>query len=439
MLRGGETVLAAVSGGADSVALLSVLRELAPALGLTLHAAHVHHGLRAEADRDARSVEALCARLGVPFHEERIEVRRAPPWEGLEAEARHARYAALGRLARLLGAARIATGHTADDQAETVLMRLLQGAGPRGLRGIAPERGLLIRPLIEVRRAEIEAYLRSGGIGWVEDASNRDSRFLRNRIRHEVLPFLAERWSGIVPSLCRSAALARELVGELERRAEAKLGRLGRRGPAGIVLPVPALAALPEELALEIVRRALATLGVEQPLRAAAHRALRRLLALEAARRPVRIGPLAVERSGRWLRVGPASLLPLRSREWRAPGCLDLPEVGLALEARGFDRPPGYVPPRDPRMAAFDADRLPPVLTVRARRRGDRFTPFGADSERRLKAFLIDAGVPRWERSRVPLLEARGEIVWVAGVRRGRAAPVRPATRRILEVTLRSL
>src|SRR6266850_2204209 len=168
MLRGGEAVLVAVSGGSDSVALLDVLGVLRESLGLTLTVVHVHHGLRPEADAEAEGVRRLCERLGVACHVERVTVRRAPPWDGLEAESRRARHAALERVARVVGAARIATGHTADDQAETVLMRLLQGAGPRGLGGIAPVRGLLIRPLIETRRAAIEEYL--GGRGPISGA-----------------------------------------------------------------------------------------------------------------------------------------------------------------------------------------------------------------------------------------------------------------------------
>ncbi|HET7874810.1 MAG TPA: tRNA lysidine(34) synthetase TilS [Methylomirabilota bacterium] len=440
LCRGGETVLVAVSGGADSVALLDVLSELAPSLQLALHVAHVDHGLRAAAAEDARFVEGLCASLGVPFHLARVEVRREPPWDGLEAEARRARYRALDALARTLHASRIATGHTADDQAETVLMRLCQGSGPRGLAGIAPERGLLIRPLLQVRREEIEAHLRARGLAWVEDTSNRDTRLLRNRIRHEVLPFLAERWGGdVVLRLCRSAALTRAWVIDLERRAGRELDRLGRHGPEGFVLPVEALRALPGELAAETVRRALAALGETRPLRGAAERGLRRLVAAETPRRALRLGPVVVERSGRWLRVGPAALPPLEARTWEVPGQLDLPEIGMRLEARCFERAPDYAPPREPGSVAFDADRVPAALAVRGRRPGDRFVPFGGSPERRLKSLLIDAAVPRWERPRVPLLEAGGEILWVAGLRRGRAAPVDSGTRRILQVTLRAL
>ena len=437
MLRGGEGVLVAVSGGPDSVALLDVLCALRAPLALTLSVAHVHHGLRPEADAEAAAVERFCERLGVPCRVERVTVRRAPPWDGLEAESRRARHAALARAAHAVGAARIATGHTADDQAETVLMRLLQGAGPRGLGGIAPVRGALMSPLIETRRADIVVHLDARGLTAAEDASNRDPHFLRSRIRHDLLPFMAELTGGsVVEALGRSAAAARAVVADLEARARADLERLAVRDPSGLVLDVGPLEAQPLEVAAETIRQAAALLGETRPLRGPAQRALRRLLGETPRRRSVRLGRLVVERSGRRLRVGPPGLPAVAPRAWAAPGALDLPEIGGRLTARVFPRGPDYMVPRERRRAAFDADLLPAALTVRARRRGDVFAPFGAAGLRRLKSFLIDAGVPRWERSRTPLVEAAGDIVWVAGVRRGQRAPITAATTRILELAL---
>ena len=439
MLRGGESVLVAVSGGADSVALLDVLRSLAAEWSLTLHAVHVDHGLRSGAAADADFVRELCAQWHVPVHVERVAVRREPPWEGLEAEARRARYGAFREVARRAGAQRIATAHTADDQAETVLMRILEGAGPRGLAGIAATRGMLIRPLLDARRADVEAHLHARGLAWVEDESNRDPRFLRNRIRHEVLPFLAEAIGpSVVDRLVRSATLVRSMVEDLERAAAHELSRLGARAPEGFVLRVSDLTTLPHELAAETVRCAGRELGHRAALRRHAHEALRRLLEPGLARGCLRMGGLIVERSGRWLRVGSPRLLPLVPRDLLVPGAIALPEIASVLEARCFARPPGYAAPRERRVAAFDADLLPERLHIRARRAGDRFAPFGGPPERRLKSLFIDAGVPRWARPRVPLVEAAGDIVWVAGLRRGAAAPVGPGTRRILEVTLRS-
>src|SRR3989442_377307 len=206
MLGGGESVLVAVSGGADSVALLHVLATLAPAWGLRLHALHVDHGLRADSARDAEFVRRLGERLGIPVDVATVTVERRG---SLEAAARAARYAALAACADRVGAARIALGHTADDQAETALMRVLQGAGLRGLAGIPPVRDRIIRPLIECRRADLVAELRQAGLEWVEDPSNQDPKFLRNRIRHELLPWLIESVSPeIADGLVRVAAAA---------------------------------------------------------------------------------------------------------------------------------------------------------------------------------------------------------------------------------------
>ena len=445
LLRGGETVLAAVSGGADSVALADVLAALHPELGLTVHVLHVHHGLRPEADADAESVRALCERLGLPFHLERVRVRRPGPgeagaaWEGLEAEARRARYAAFRARAAALGASRVATGHTADDQAETVIMRLLAGAGPRGLAGIAPARGLYVRPLLEARRADVLAHLAARGLAWVEDASNRDPAFLRNRIRHDVLPFLAERLDpDVVASLCRGAAAARGVVADLERRAAAALEGAARPGAGGLVIAVSAIATLPGDLAAETLRQAALRVDPRLvALRAPGERALRRLLDPGAPRRPARLGRVTIERSGRWLRVAAGAPAAIETRRFPVPGRVALDELGLVLDAREVPASPAYRFSLDRATVAFDADQLPPCLTVRARRRGDRFTPFGGPGLRRLKSFLIDAAVPRWERDRVPLVEADGEIVWVVGLRRGAGAPVSAGTRRILEVTVR--
>src|SRR5207249_162328 len=306
MLAGGESVLVAVSGGADSVALLHVLATLAPAWGLRLHALHVDHGLRADSARDAEFVRRLGERLGIPVDVATVTVERRG---SLEAAARAARYAALTACADRVGAARIALGHTADDQAETVLMRVLQGTGMRGLAGIPPVRDRIIRPLIECRRADVVAGLHRAGLEWIEDPSNQDPKFLRNRIRHELLPWLTASYGPEMPdALVRVATAARATIRALDRSAAAELER----------------------------------------------------------------------------------------RDVTVPGRVTLPEIGRALEATFHDAE-AFVISDDPGRVAFDADLLPATFVVRPRRSGDRFTPFGG-VERKLKDFLIDAKVPRWER-----------------------------------------
>ena len=432
MLAGGEIVLVAVSGGADSVALLHLLLALAPKWRLRLHVLHVDHQLRAESAADAGFVQALCARLGVPAEVATVAVDRRG---SLEADARAARYAALEACADRVGAERIAVGHTADDQAETVLMRLVQGAGVRGVAGIPPVRGRIIRPLIEIRRSALETELSRAGLAWVDDATNRDPKFLRNRIRHELLPLLADSYNpDVAVSLARLASVARETVTALERTASAELDRLAAWSDGAAALRLDMLRALPRPVAAEVLRQAAARLGSRAPLRAWAHRGLARVLAVPAPRRSFRLGGVTVEVSGPLARLATAPLAALVERPVAVPGRTELPEIGQALEARlvGAD---AYAITREPSRVAFDADELPAPLVVRARRRGERFVAFGG-SERRLKSLLIEAKVPRWDRARVPVVEAGGTIVWVGHLRRGAAGRVTARTRRVLELAL---
>jgi tRNA(Ile)-lysidine synthase len=434
MLAGGETVLVAVSGGADSVSLLSILTALAPAWRLTLHVLHIDHALRPDSGRDAEFVRALGARLDVPVDVERVQVGPG----SVEAAARAARYAALQAWADRLGAARIAIGHTADDQAETVLMRVLSGAGVRGLAAIPPVRARIIRPLIELRRQALREALAEAGLDWVEDPSNRDPKFLRNRIRHELLPLLAASYhADVVPALADVARLARESVQALDHAAAIELARLAAVEADALTLPRAALAALPASIAAEALRQAAARFGSRAPLRAWAHRGLRRVLATAPPRRPFRLGGVIVEVSGDRIRVGARPPQTLTARALAVPGRVELPEIGRALQARLLPAA-GYTVPRTADRVAFDAADLPRALSVRPRRRGDRFHAFGT-GERRLKSLLIDAKVPRWDRARLPIVEANGRILWVAGLRRGAAAPVTPATREIVELSLIAL
>jgi tRNA(Ile)-lysidine synthase len=433
MLAGGDVVLVAVSGGADSIALLHVLHALAPADRLRLHVAHVDHGLRPESGADAAFVRTVGERLGIPVDVLPVTV---PAGGSLEARAREVRYAALEAAADRLGATRIALGHTADDQAETVLMRLLEGAGVRGVAGIPPVRGRIIRPLLGVRRGALRAELERAGLAWVEDPTNRDPKFFRNRVRHEILPLLEDAVAGdVADRLRRVAAAARDAVEALDQVAAGELARLARREDAAIVLPLAALRALPPSVAAEVLRRAAGELGARAPLRAWAHRGLGRILADPPPRRAWRLGGVTVEVSVGLVRLGAGVLAPLPRRPLPVPGAVALPEIGRTLTARLVDAA-GYVVPRDPERVAFDAAALPGPLVVRGRLRGDRFVPYGGPGERRLKTFLIDAKIPRWRRARLPVVEAAGVVVWIGGVRRGAAAPIEHATRQIVELTL---
>ena len=439
MLAGGETVLVGVSGGADSVFLLYCLLTLAPTLGLRLYVVHVNHGLRSDAAADQAFVEELARQWGAPASVERVSI---PVGRGQspEAAARAARYVAFRRAAERVGASRTALGHTADDQAETVLMRLLQGAGPRGIAGIPPVRGPYIRPLLEVRRHQIEAELRRLGVAWREDPTNRDPKFLRNRIRHDLLPFLsASVHPRIAEALCRTGELTRAVITELDALALRELDRLAVIRSREILLSLKELQKLPAGVGEEVLRQALSQLGEEGPFRAWAQHTLRHLLEGEGPAGPYRVGRILLERSMAQLRLSSGSPVRLPERSLSVHGALAFPEVGVLIEAQAFDRPAGYQPPTGLWRVAFDRDQLTGPLSVRSRRPGDSFHPFGAPGSKPLKAFLIDAKLPRWERGRLPLVVAGGEIVWVVGLRRGVAAPVTPVTCRLLELRAISL
>jgi len=304
LLATGQRVLVAVSGGADSVALLAVLRELAdrPGRGYELHVAHLHHGLRPGADADAAFVAELSERWGLPCTVERRDVpaERAAGGEGLEEAARRVRYQFLRETAEQVGAQRVATGHHADDNVETILFRLFRGTHLRGLAGIPAVRALaggpvrLVRPLLEVRRAELEAFCRDRGLSWRRDPTNADAvASRRNFIRHELLPLLRERLNPAVDqAVLRAAKAAGEADAVLAERAAATLSAAKvEAGPGRLVLRAIQLAAAPPA-----VRRAALRLALEEA--GAPLQALNRQHLAELAE--VAVGAPAVMLPGGW-------------------------------------------------------------------------------------------------------------------------------------------
>jgi tRNA(Ile)-lysidine synthase len=378
--------LVAVSGGADSVALLDVLGALAPELRLTLHVVHVHHGLRPEAAADAAFVEAYAARLGCPVATSRVTIE---PGGGRSPEdaARVARHAALGRLAARLGADRIALGHTADDQAETVLMRALQGAGPRGLAGIPIRRGGLIRPLLEADRAAVRAHLAVHGLAHVEDLTNDDPRFLRNRVRHVVLPALARMAGpGLPAALCRLARASRETVEALEALLAPRLAAALQVGPGGWTLSGAALAGLPPGGIRALLRLALTGRTGLPGLRAPHLDALAGLIEGVPGAQVRLPGGVRVERTRAGLFIAPRGPDP-DAVPLAAAGTTLVPWAWLRLETvvdAGLGAGPGAPSPAPPPgsvpragtaglwEASLDADALPAALEVRPWRAGDR-------------------------------------------------------------------
>jgi len=304
MFERGEAVLAAVSGGADSVAMAWALREG----GLCeLHVGHVHHGLRPEGDGDAEFVAALARRWSVPLHAERIDTPAlAAGWGcGIEEAARRGRYDTLAAMAGQAGAGAVAVAHHAGDQAETVLHRIVRGTHLRGVAGMRPKRPLagtiqLVRPLLWARREDIEAVLEAEGLSWRTDHTNRHTEFTRNFLRHEVFPLLRQVNGRVDEALVRLAAAAAEADETLSALAEELLDRAcRRRGPDEVVLRQRPLAKAPPLLASMAMRSALA--GLSAPERAMTQDRYADLLAVLAGAVPAvdLPGSIRAERKGK--------------------------------------------------------------------------------------------------------------------------------------------
>lgn len=431
LLRAGDRVAMAVSGGPDSVALLRLLLELRSELGVVLAVAHFHHGIRgAEADTDQRFVEELARAHGLPLHAAGGDAPAHAAAQGLSLEtaARELRYAWFRRLLLEGTATRVATGHTQDDQAETVLMRLLRGSGTRGLAGIYPlqrvEGGAgdlaIVRPLLGVRRREIEEYLRGLGQEWREDRSNLDLRHLRNRIRHQLLPLLEREYN---PSLTRALAESAELARAEEEYWSGEAQRLLPLVWREDALDLGQLARHPLALQRRLLRAAGESLGLRlnfEHVQGLLH------LALPAgAPGPAR----SCELPGGWVaervrgaihfRQKPAGRSAARpsAAEYEyhlaVPGEVRVAELGTVIRASLF--PLSAAPAGYNRAALWDPRSLAPELVVRNWRAGDRFWPAHTKSPKKVKTLLQERRVQPGERAAWPVVVSGDNIVWVRG------------------------
>jgi len=443
LIERGDRVLVAVSDGPDSVALLSLLASWAPSWGFTLQAAHVNHGLRgAESEEDAEFVRALCERLGVGCVSERVPLTTRGTAGGqiaavgrrhasLQEYARELRYAALARMAERCEASKIALGHTVDDQAETLLMWMLRGSGAGGLAGIPPVRERrFIRPLLEVQRADVLAYLGACGLQFRTDSTNAKPLYLRNRIRHELLPVLRRFNPGIVAVLKRQADILREEHLYLNQVAEEQVARVSRRGPdQAVVLDRQALLSLPTALQRRVVRAVMqgTTRSIRGPSFATVETVLKQVVHGRSGATVVAGGVQAV-REYDWIRFRAPAAQPHATPAWSERG-LALPLVvpsetvwpltGRAIrlhweegaaERGSINRVPG--------RAELDPAKFTSELALRSWRPGDRFQPLGMGGRhKKLQDFFADLKIPRRERSRVPLLVAPEGILWVVGYR----------------------
>jgi tRNA(Ile)-lysidine synthase len=387
LARRGDSILVAVSAGPDSTALLAALAALRDCGEVgALHALHVDHRLRAGGEQDAAACREACQRLGVPFRSVEVAVGAG----NLQSAARAARYAALRAEAARVGAARIATGHTRTDQAETVLLRLARGAGARGLSGIPARRGLIIRPLLDRARQEGLAYLGRLGLGWREDPSNATPRFARNRLRQRLWPLLLELNPAVEAALARTADLLRDDERALARLAGAELERQGDEG-----IEVATLRRTPRAVRRRVVRRLAQRAGGRGAIPEAGHvEAALRLLRRTGPRRAGLAGGLEAVVAGGRLRVRRA--VP-REAEGAPPAVAPVEVTGPGRHAVAALGLVAVVVVAPGSVVAWP-------IWLRTRLPGDRFRPAGGRGSKKLKAWLIDRKVVRARRDRLLLV-----------------------------------
>ncbi len=446
-----DRVLVAVSGGPDSVALVQALSAWRESLGLVLAVVHCEHGLRGEESRDdAVFVERLARTLALPFFCKPLHlphVLRERKGASVQAVARERRYACLWELAGEWGATKVAVGHTQDDQMETVLMWMLRGAGLAGLSGMPVQRHpCLIRPLLHVSRAELLRYLAEKGCGFRVDSSNASPKYMRNRLRHELVPLLKTFNPRVANRLSHQAAILREEHRYLDDVAKAMLESVTvRHAKACVVLSHSRLLAVPVPIQRRMIMRTVGSLRCRTgPLRFATVETILRHVVHGISGATVRVGQLDVVREYDWITFSGISVDHTRRAQpdlsccWSLPGAIRWPGTGQTIE--GTVRAVETVSiPWDDAVAYLDADQFSHDLVVRSWRPGDYFFPYGMGGRRKkIQDFFSDTKVRRTRRHTVPLVVAPEGIVWVGGYRTDHRFRVVKETRRVAVVRIGS-
>jgi len=429
----GTRLVAGVSGGVDSMVLLHLLRDLSRELGMELVAAHLNHELRGdESERDARFVEEMAEKWGIPIEVGREDVKAAAKRDKIPVQvaARRVRYRFFDEIMAKRGADWLALGHNADDVAETVMMRWLRGTSVEGLKGIPLQNGRTIRPLLTFTREEIREYAEEQGIPFVEDSSNLKMTYLRNRIRHDLIPRIAKEYQPAVSRhLNRYARYFSEIHDYLSSACDGVAGELiGERGEI-LLKPFVSLHAALQRVFME--RYLLEGGWIEEPLGFDRLEEILKLAKSTSGSRRYAIG------KGRWLVREYDRLFvtdtpvsePIRPVVCPVPGTAELREIGNRLTVEEVETLPETVDGR--REAYVDGDGIGAALWIRSFRPGDRIVTSGTV---KVKKLFIDRKIPARLRPAVPIVGTGDEIVWVGGVCVNRRFYVKEGTRRILHL-----
>jgi len=446
MLKKGDKVLVSVSGGPDSVALLHILAALRDELGLKLHVFHLNHMMRKESEEDALFVRELAERFDFPSTILSFDVPAYMREEHLSPEeaAREVRYGLLEKVGQEIKANRIALGHHADDQVETFLMRLLRGSGPEGLRGMPPVRGKYIRLLIESTRGQIREYCGEKGIEFRLDISNLGISYLRNKVRHQLIPAL-ERYNpnfkGVILKTMEILSEEQDLLDEL---AEEKFNEVAvieedfPRRVSGVKLSCKAIQKLPLAIQRRVLRRGIQL--VKGNLRGIEFKHLEEILGYVSGKLP----HLQMDLPGGFVTLSEYDTLIITFKErletpkvprilLNIPGITDIPSLGIRIRAEFKDAKSERILKED-KKAYLDADKLKLPLILRTRVPGDSFRPLGMEGEKKLQDFFVDEKVPRRLRDRIPILQGKDHILWVIGYRIDDRAKVDRGTKTILKL-----
>lgn len=454
LIQDGDRLVLAVSGGVDSRVMLDLFARVRAERNLRLALGHVqHHWRGAEAEADAALVASLAEAYGLPYYRRDIEVENYAAKQKLSRETagRELRYQALDEICREIGAGAIVTAHTQDDQAETILAHLLRGSGLRGLRGMAEHSVLpnvqapILRPLLNFSREEILAYAQQRELMWREDRSNADTRFYRNRVRHELLPLLRARFNPqINRSLSRLAAISAQTENFLQHSAEQALAEAQIHRKTGkITLDLQRFWNYFRAVQAYVIRAVM-----EQLTGSATHLTFDETEQILSFLSPTHNQPLAFSRRRYLWRseveiyIEKAGVVFCKIRPTPQTKFINigqrcvLSEVGLALIIAHTDHTKQWRERSHAHMQFADAQNISGPLRVRFPKAGDRFMPLGMRGFKKLSDFFIDLKVPFAQRARVPLLECDAGIIWVCGHRLDERFKITPQTREVLQLQL---